>query len=151
WDYEIDPQARDNPMLRYSQARVLGGCSAHNTSIGFDPCSWDLREWEDCGAEGWGVVGTAAALERVHRQVKFEDSTPQGLGPMCVAAAQEWGLAHEAFDRPDLVDVIGYFKLTKDGAQRESTASAYLFPLEEIVDNLTVRTQVMVEKLIIEN
>ena len=151
WDYPTDPQPRDNPLMRYPQAKVLGGGSSHNTSIAFHPCSWDLEEWEACGAAGWGPEGAAKALERVHERVNFEDSAHLGLGPVCAAAGREWGLPSEDFASPDLVDAFGYFKLNKVGDLRESTAAAYLFPLGDLPDNLTVRTEVTVEALIVED
>ena len=35
WDYPIEPQARGNSFMRHARAKVLGGCSSHNSCIAF--------------------------------------------------------------------------------------------------------------------
>jgi choline dehydrogenase-like flavoprotein len=47
YDYAIQPQMRGNSAIRHSRARVLGGCSSHNSCIAFRPPDADLRHWDD--------------------------------------------------------------------------------------------------------
>src|SRR5215475_4999999 len=55
YDYRTEPDGgRGNPMMHYPQARVLGGCSAHNSCIAFQAPDWDFEDWERSGAAGWG-------------------------------------------------------------------------------------------------
>lgn len=35
WDYLVEPQESGNSFLRHARARVLGGCSSHNSCIAF--------------------------------------------------------------------------------------------------------------------
>ena len=35
WDYLVEPQESGNSSLRHARARVLGGCSSHNSCIAF--------------------------------------------------------------------------------------------------------------------
>ena len=35
WDYPVEPQEKGNSFLRHARARVLGGCSSHNSCIAF--------------------------------------------------------------------------------------------------------------------
>ncbi len=37
WDYPIEPQERGNSFMRHARAKVLGGCSSHNSCIAFWP------------------------------------------------------------------------------------------------------------------
>ena len=54
YDYPTTPQPRGNSNIRHSRAKVLGGCSSHNTMISFLPLPEDFADWEASGAEGWG-------------------------------------------------------------------------------------------------
>ena len=42
YDYPTTPQPRGNSNIRHSRARVLGGCSSHNTMISFLPLPKDF-------------------------------------------------------------------------------------------------------------
>lgn len=45
YDYPTTQQPRGNSFIRHSRARVLGGCSSHNTLISFRPFNADLDLW----------------------------------------------------------------------------------------------------------
>lgn len=54
WDYPIEPQENGNSFMRHSRAKVMGGCSSHNSCIAFWAPREDLDEWESkFGATGW--------------------------------------------------------------------------------------------------
>ncbi|MCC5697655.1 GMC family oxidoreductase N-terminal domain-containing protein, partial [Klebsiella pneumoniae] len=55
WDYLIEPQENGNSFMRHARARVLGGCSSHNSCIAFWAPAEDLDEWESMGCTGWGA------------------------------------------------------------------------------------------------
>src|SRR5438045_3383567 len=40
WDYLVEPQEKGNSFLRHARAKVLGGCSSHNSCIAF----WTPKE-----------------------------------------------------------------------------------------------------------
>jgi len=69
YDYEVEPQARGNSKLRHSRARLLGGCSSHNSVIAFIPPDSDFSRWEREGAQGWGPQGVTPFFERVRSKV----------------------------------------------------------------------------------
>ena len=48
-------QPRGNSHILHSRAKVLGGCSSHNTLISFKPLPSDWDEWEAAGAEPAGT------------------------------------------------------------------------------------------------
>jgi choline dehydrogenase-like flavoprotein len=54
YDYGIVEQPRGNSHIRHSRAKVLGGCSSHNTLISFAPFRLDMERWERShGCKGW--------------------------------------------------------------------------------------------------
>ena len=55
WDYLVEPQAHGNSFLRHARARVLGGCSSHNSCIAFWTPREDLDEWAANGCTGWSA------------------------------------------------------------------------------------------------
>ena len=52
WDYPVEPQEKGNSFLRHARARVLGGCSSHNSCIAFWTPREDLDEWAAMGCDG---------------------------------------------------------------------------------------------------
>lgn len=50
YDYAIAEQPRGNSLIRHARARVLGGCSSHNSCIAFQPPDTDLEAWRSQGA-----------------------------------------------------------------------------------------------------
>jgi choline dehydrogenase-like flavoprotein len=45
WDYLVEPQEKGNSFLRHARAKVLCGCSSHNSCIAFWTPREDLDEW----------------------------------------------------------------------------------------------------------
>ena len=48
WDYPVEPQERGNSFMRHARAKVLGGCSSHNSCIAF----WPPAEASTSGRDG---------------------------------------------------------------------------------------------------
>lgn len=144
YDYAIEPQPRGNGRIRHSRARVLGGCSSHNSCIAFRAPDADLRDWEARGAAGWGPAAVAAAYGRVLDRVRTEvvpDGHPLNDAFLAAAAADglprvELGLAAE------LAEGAGPFRLNTQGPLRQSASVAYLHPLAGLPANLTLATGV---------
>lgn len=65
YGYRTVLQPSGNSHIVHSRARVLGGCSSHNTMIWFKPLPDDWADWERLGAAGWG----AEAMEPYYRRL----------------------------------------------------------------------------------
>ena len=65
WDYPIEPQARGNSFMRHARAKVLGGCSSHNSCIAFWTPKEDLDEWAAIGNEGWSAADCWPLIRRL--------------------------------------------------------------------------------------
>ena len=138
YDYAVEGE-RSHELLRFSSARVLGGCSSHNTCIAWRAPDRDMQAWEAAGASGWGPGGTKRYFDRVDERVNVEDSERTNvLASAFLEAARSWGLPLRDFDDPNIADGVGWFRLNKRGDLRMSSAVAYLFPTAEVPATLTI-------------
>ena len=59
WDYPVEPQEKGNSFLRHARAKVLGGCSSHNSCIAFWTPEGGPRRVGGDGLRGLGPRGHA--------------------------------------------------------------------------------------------
>ncbi|MDT7759624.1 MAG: choline oxidase, partial [Mycobacterium sp.] len=139
WDYPVEPQENGNSFLRHARAKVLGGCSSHNSCIAFWPPAEGLDEWEAMGATGWGAKGVLPYVTRLENNdapgedhghdgpVRLRDVPPNDpCGRAVLEAAAKVGLPTVAFNRGDTVcNGAGWFQINaaEDGT-RMSTSHA---------------------------
>ena len=155
WDYPVEPQARGNSFLRHARARVLGGCSSHNSCIAFWTPREDLDEWAASGCTGW----TAQECWPLIRRLETNDGAWEGHGrsgpvnlrqiapddPCGVAvleAAAAVGLPTVRFNEGSTVcEGAGFFQINAAADNtRMSSSHAYLHPVLGRRPNLEVRT-----------
>lgn len=152
YDYAIEPQPRGNGRIRHSRARVLGGCSSHNSCIAFRTPDADFREWEQHGATGWGPDGVSSFYEKVFERVQPEsvpDEHP--LNRAFVDAAANLGLPEIQFGQSgELRSGAGLFQLNTHGDRRRSASVAYLHPLSQLPDTLHIQSQTRTRRLLFE-
>ncbi|KAA8567905.1 hypothetical protein EYC84_008351 [Monilinia fructicola] len=58
-----------NSYIRHSRAKVLGGCSSHNTLISFRPFEYDCQIWESLGCKGWGFKTMMRLIDNLRNQI----------------------------------------------------------------------------------
>lgn len=150
YDYLGEPQPHGNSNIRHSRGLMLGGCSSHNSAIAWNAPEVDLKTWEDDGATGWGIEGTRPYFKRLREKVNIESSQQDNvLVQAFVAAAQQAGVPLVSF-KEEFAEGVGWFELNKRGEKRESSSIAYLHPLSALPENLTVRTLVQTNRILIE-
>ncbi|MEV8122909.1 GMC oxidoreductase [Streptomyces sp. NPDC085944] len=145
YDYPTTEQPHGNSHIRHSRARVLGGCSSHNTLIAFKPLPSDWDEWEAAGAKGWGAVQMEAYWARLRNNIVRVADKDQN------AIAKDWiEAAGTALDVPEVVgfndkpfhEGVGFLDLAyhPENNKRSSASVAYLHPHIEAGDrpNLTL-------------
>jgi choline oxidase len=150
FDHAVEGMERGNDLLRYSTAKVLGGCSSHNTCIAFRAPDWDMEEWGRLGAAGWDAGGCAPYFDRVLERVHTEG--PLRRHPWAsafVEAGGQAGIPITDFREPNVRDGIGWFQANKRGDWRESSAVAYLFPLDELPPSLTLLTEESAQRVLV--
>jgi choline dehydrogenase-like flavoprotein len=142
-DYRSVEQPRGNSHIRQARARILGGCSAHNTMIAFRPPVRDLEEWVALGADGWGPDEFLPYFERLatnirpvaprHRNPYLQDVIDAASTALSIPIRQRWNA--EGFTDGTGFLELGYYPET--GA-RSSSSVDYLHPIAAGRDNLSV-------------
>lgn len=140
-DYRSVPQRRGNSHIRQARARMLGGCSTHNTMIGFRPLPYDLEQWEAAGATGWGPADFLPWYQRLatklvpvapeHRNPYLTDVVQAAHSSLGVPVMENWNDA--AFSDGAGFLTIGYAPET---GIRSSSSVAYLHPVMDQRSNL---------------
>jgi choline dehydrogenase len=147
------------------RGRVLGGCSSINAMIYMRCAPVDYDHWRDAyGAIGWGYEDVLPYFRRAEDNARFTGPIHGQGGPLRVEdplephplqcswldSAATWGLLrNEDFNAGDQHGV-GHYQLTCRDGQRWSAVDAYLRPALTR-PNLTVRTDTMTTRIVIEN
>ncbi len=133
YDYPTTEQPRGNSHIRHSRARVLGGCSSHNTLISFKPLPSDWEEWEQAGATGWGAAAmdpyfgklrnNIVPVDEKDRNAIARDFVESATGALEVPRV-------EGFNKQPFTDGAGFFDLSyhPEDNKRSSASVAYLHP-----------------------
>jgi choline oxidase len=151
YDYGIQPQERGNSAIRHSRARVLGGCSSHNSLISFRAPDRDMADWEARGAAGWGADSVRDAFARVFATVPIAEHTSANpLTDAFLEAAAQAGFPTVAFNADTFTVGAGRFQLAIRDGWRQSSSVAYLHPLAALPDTLEILTDTWVDTLTME-
>lgn len=132
-DYDCVEQPRGNSHVRQSRARILGGCSTHNTMIAFRPLPQDVAEWEALGAAGWGeeflnyyeklAINIVPVAEQ-HRNAYLKDVIAAAAAVLDVPVKETWN--DGAWTEGTGFLELGYYPET---GVRSSSSVAYLHPI----------------------
>lgn len=160
YDYGTTEQPMGNSYIRHSRAKVLGGCSSHNTLISFRPFEYDMKIWQSLGAQGWTFAAMTRALDKIRNSVQPVHARHRNQ--LC----KDWVAAcSTALDIPVLHDFnhhistngaltqgVGFFSVSynPDDGRRSSASVAYIHPIlrgAEKRPNLTVLTNAWVAKV----
>ncbi|MFN4141735.1 GMC family oxidoreductase [Aestuariivirga sp.] len=166
WGYETAPlRHANNRTTVYPQARVLGGGSSINAEIYTRGCPEDYDGWASRhGCDGWNWADLKPYF------IKSEGNTRLGGpehgidGPLGVSDLQSYNVVSQAYVQgcmdfgmpynPDFnsgrQEGAGLYQTTTRNGRRCSAAVGYLKPALKR-PNLTLRTGVMVKRIIIEN
>lgn len=153
-----------NSHIRHSRAKVLGGCSSHNTLISFRPFEYDLKIWESLGAKGWEFKDFMRIMDKLRNSVQPVHARHRNQ--LC----KDWVLAcSDAMNIPvipnyneeitktgSLKQGVGFFNISynPDDHRRSSASVAYIHPIlrgEEQRPNLTILTNAWVERVNVHN
>ncbi|MFJ9821498.1 GMC family oxidoreductase [Streptomyces sp. NPDC101151] len=152
YGYTTVEQPRGNSHILHSRARVLGGCSSHNTLISFLPLPQDLEDWVARGCTGWDPATILAYRARLRTEivpVAEADRNPIAKD-FVTAAARALGVpVIDDFNTEPFVDGTGFFSLAykPEGNLRSSASVAYL---HSVLDrpNLTLRLETWAHQLL---
>jgi choline dehydrogenase-like flavoprotein len=152
FDYPVAPQERGNSRIRQSRARMLGGCSSHNDTVAFLPPARDLAEWEAHGAVGWNAPAVRPYYERAMEQLHIHRAPASSACARAVhQAALDVGLPEVDVHADDFTEGAGWLYLNEHDEIRQSTAVAYLYPLDTLPPNLTLLTETWVSRIVLDD
>jgi choline dehydrogenase-like flavoprotein len=164
WGWSTVPQAHlGGRVLRYTQAKVLGGGSTINAQVYTRGNARDYDSWAEDGCTGWSYAEVLPYFKRAEDNQRFVDryhayggplgvSTPVNPLPISEAflrAAQELGIPYNSDFNGARQEGIGHYQVTVRNARRSSASSAYLAPIRGR-PNLTVMTAALATRIVIE-
>lgn len=161
WDYPVEPQENGNSFMRHARAKVLGGCSSHNSCIAFWAPREDLDDWEKMGAAGWGSEATYPLYQQLEnndqqgahhghdgpvRIRQIPDADPCGVA--LLNACGSAGIPRVQFnDGATVTNGANFFQINvREDGVRSSSSVSYLHPVLDR-SNLTIMTGNRAKKL----
>ncbi|WKN31946.1 GMC family oxidoreductase [Porifericola rhodea] len=152
YDFPIAPQATGNSNMRHSRAKVMGGCSSHNSAIAFQAPDYDFEQWTQKGIKNWTPQEVRPFYNKVLEKVNLEKSDSENdCGKAMIDACEEYGIAAQDFENGNYHESAGWFSLNKKGGIRHSSSVAYLHPYDKIPAGLTVVTETFATKLLLDD
>ncbi|TCA02642.1 GMC family oxidoreductase [Rhizobium leguminosarum] len=165
WGWETVPQKHmKGRVLRYTQAKVIGGGSSINAQLYTrgNAVDYDLWARED-GCDGWDYRSILPYFKRAEDNQRFADdyhsyggplgvSMPAAPLPICdafIRAGQELGIPYNHDFNGRQQAGVGFYQLTQRNRRRSSASLAYLSPIKDR-KNLKVRTGARVARIILE-
>lgn len=160
YDYGTTEQPMGNSHIRHSRAKVLGGCSSHNTLISFRPFQHDLDIWQSLGAKGWTFPLFMRVLDRLrntvqpvhdrHRNQLCKDWIKSCSDAMNIPVIDDFN--RDIKEDGALTQGVGFFNVSynPDDGRRSSASVAYIHPIlrgDEKRPNLTVLTNAWVSRI----
>ncbi|MGW1076644.1 GMC family oxidoreductase [Streptomyces sp. NPDC002537] len=144
YDYPTTEQPRGNSHIRHSRARVLGGCSSHNTLIAFKPLPGDWDEWVAAGAEGWDAGAMEPYFTRLRNNIVAVDEKDRNAIARDFVEAARTAIdvpRVEGFNKRPFHEGVGFFDLAyhPENNKRSSASVAYLHPHIEAGDRPNLR------------
>ncbi len=151
YDFTITPQQNGNSNMRHSRAKVMGGCSSHNSAIAFQAPDYDFEVWTKMGIQGWTPKEVRPFYDKVFEKVNLEISdSGNACGKAVLQACQEFGLPVQDFTNGNYHEGAGWFSLNKKGNIRHSSSVAYLHPYDQLPANLTILTETFAHRLLLD-
>ncbi|KAB2690037.1 MAG: GMC family oxidoreductase [Brucella sp.] len=165
WGWETVPQKHlKNRVLRYTQAKVIGGGSSINAQIYTRGNATDYDLWaNEDGCTGWDYRSVLPYFKRAEDNQRFNDdyhsyggplgvSMPSAPLPICdayIRAGQELGIPYNPDFNGREQAGVGFYQLTQRNRRRSSASLAYLAPIRDR-RNLTVRINAPVRNIVLE-
>jgi choline dehydrogenase-like flavoprotein len=166
WGYSTVPQQHlGGRVMSYTQAKVIGGGSSINAQIYMRGNAQDYDGWayrDRCA--GWSYADVLPYFKRAEDNQRLVNEYHAAGGPLGVSvpinplpiseaflrAAQEYGIPYNPDFNGARQEGIGHYQVTVRDAKRSSASRAYIKPARNRA-NLTVKTGVLVTKIVVEN
>lgn len=165
WALDTVPQAGLNGRLGYQpRGKCLGGSSAINAMIYIRGHRQDYDFWASLGNTGWSYNEVLPYFKKSENNERIHNEFHGQGGPLNVseiqsdnplknnylAAAREVGYPITDDFNGAEQEGVGIYQVTQKNGERWSAAKGYLFP-HMARTNLTVETNALAQRIIIEN
>lgn len=165
WGWHTVPQKHmKDRVLRYTQAKVIGGGSSINAQLYTRGNARDYDLWaSEDGCDGWDYRSVLPYFKRAEDNQRFCDdyhsyggplgvSMPVSALPICdayIRAGQELGIPYNGDFNGKQQAGVGFYQLTQRNRRRSSASTGYLDPVANR-PNLTVRKNSAVRRVVLE-
>ncbi|QPB18254.1 GMC family oxidoreductase N-terminal domain-containing protein [Rhizobium sp. 007] len=165
WGWETVPQRHmKGRVLRYTQAKVIGGGSSINAQLYTRGNAADYDLWaSEEGCDGWDYRSLLPYFKRAEDNQRFADdyhsyggplgvSMPVSALPICdayIRAGQELGIPYNYDFNGRQQAGVRFYQLTQRDRRRSSASLGYLSPIGDR-GNLTIRMNARVVRIVIE-
>jgi choline dehydrogenase-like flavoprotein len=140
YDYATTEQPKGNSFIKHSRAKVLGGCSSHNTLISFRPFNSDLDLWaKHYGCPSWHSQQIQPYGDRLKMNIVpiAPHQRNQVARDWVSACEKATGVARigdfnaQIAHRGGFTEGVGFFNISYDpyNNTRSSASVAYLHPI----------------------
>ncbi|MEP6868986.1 MAG: GMC family oxidoreductase N-terminal domain-containing protein [Novosphingobium sp.] len=165
YGFMTEPEVSTNDTSeRWARGRTLGGSSSINGMVYNRGQPADYDAIADIAGDEWGWKHIARAFKAIENHelgpaetrgdkgpLRISVNKPSPWGDAVIAAGVEMGIPHKQdLNEPDNGEAIGYVPATIWKGRRQSAAVAFLRPAKRR-PNLTVLTNVRVDKVLVEN
>lgn len=163
WRLPVEPELGRNAGEVWPRGRMIGGTSSLNGMFYVRGQAKDYDDWARMGAREWAWPHMLACYRKMEDHQLGADElrgvggplhvslpyTPNPIDEAIIEAGVQMGLPR----KPDLNRLdqagVGYYPITTHAGRRWSAADAFLDPARKR-SNLTVKTGVLVEKVLFE-
>ena len=164
YKYETVPQKGLNGRIGYQpRGKGLGGSSAINAMVYIRGNKWDYDNWAAMGCTGWAYDDVLPYFKKAESNERGADEYHGAGGPLFVSdqrspnpvsksfveAAEQLQLRGNADFNGEHQEGFGLYQVTQRDGERWSAARAYVEPIRG-QGNFAIRTNTLVEKLVIE-
>jgi len=164
WGFETVPQDGLGGRCGYQpRGKVLGGSSGTNAMIYIRGHRSDYDHWASLGNDGWSFEDVLPYFKKSQDRAQGANDYHETGGPLRVEMRQNSPInenfleAGRQLQMPvtddfngDQQEGFGYYEVTQKNGMRWSTAKAFLEDAENR-PNLTIMTEVLAEKVMIDN
>ena len=165
WQFNSAPETTQNNREIFNpRGKTLGGSSSINAMLYTRGQKQDYDHWAELGNKGWSYADVLPYFKATQHQERGESEYHGVNGPLNVAdsrakpaihddflqSAHEAGFALSDDFNGENQEGIGYYQVTQKNGRRCSAAKAFLTPNLNR-KNLTVITNALVQKLIVED
>ncbi|HAS40942.1 MAG TPA: choline dehydrogenase [Microscillaceae bacterium] len=163
--YHTSPQSTmQNRKLYLPRGKMLGGCSSINAMIYIRGNKQDYQDWSDLGNPGWSYEEVLPYFKKSENHEFLNDDYHASGGPLNVTQRNYTNPMSEAFVKAGIElgyaknndfngveqEGFGIYQVTHLKGERCSAARAFLHPAASR-SNLSIETEAMVERIVIEN